>query len=172
MIVDVVGPLAAADPLRAAVLSLCDAAYGEDFSRLLGTPLGHVLAWIDGELVSHACWVERELAPAAHRPLRTAYVEAVATAPAWQRRGCASEVMRRLVLAVDDEFELAALSPSDVRFYERLGWQRWRGALAIRSAAGLVATPAEDVMIHRLARTPALDLDSSLTAEWREGDLW
>jgi aminoglycoside 2'-N-acetyltransferase I len=56
--------------------------------------------------------------------------------------------------------------------YTRLGWERWRGPLFIRTAERLLATPGETVMIHRLATTPALSLDDSLSAEWREGDLW
>jgi len=170
--IEVVGRILPTDPLRGRIVTLCEAAYGEDFSNLLGTPLGHVLGWVDRELVSHASWVQRELAPASGRPLRTAYVEAVATAPNWQQRGFASDVLRRLAREVTDSFELAALSPSDVAFYERLGWQRWRGPLAIRSVDGLIATPGEDVMVLRLTRTPHLDLDSALTAEWREGELW
>lgn len=170
--VEVIASLLPSDPLRGRVVALCEAAYGEDFSSLLGAPVGHVLGWIDGELASHASWVERELAPGSGKPLRSAYVEAVATAAIWQRRGYASEVLKRLVLKVADSFELAALSPSDAGFYERLGWERWRGPLAIRSVHGLIATPGEDVMIRRLPRTPDIDLDSLLTAEWREGELW
>jgi hypothetical protein len=39
----------------------------------------------------------------------------------------------------------------------------------------LLASPpedAEEVMIYRLPRTPTLDLTLSLSAEWREGELW
>jgi aminoglycoside 2'-N-acetyltransferase I len=103
--------------------------------------------------------------------LRTAYVEAVATEPAFQRRGFATAVMQRVAHAIGD-FDLGGLSPSEVGFYERLGWELWRGPLSIRSAAGLIPTPNERVMILRLPRTPPLDLHSPLSAEWREGELW
>ena len=69
------------DELREELLSLCTRAYGEDFSsylRLL-SPALHVLAYVDKKLVSHAAWVERELRAEHVGPLRTAYVEAVAT---------------------------------------------------------------------------------------------
>jgi len=172
--VHIAGSVAPDDPRWTAIVTLCRDAYDEDLDALLRTlrPLGHVLAWLDGELVAHACWVERALVPGAQPPLRTAFVEAVATAPAHQRRGYASAVLERLVAAVAGEFELAALAPSDPRFYERLGWQLWRGPLGIRAADGLVATPGEQVMIMRLPRTPALDLDGPLSAEWRAGELW
>jgi len=112
------------------------------------------------------------LAPGNAAPLRTAYVEWVATHPAHQRRGYASAVMRALIGAID-AFQLAALSTSDLgqSLYARLGWETWRGPLFIRGPAGVLATPGETVMIRRLATTPRLSLDDSLSAEWREGEL-
>jgi aminoglycoside 2'-N-acetyltransferase I len=38
--------------------------------------------------------------------------------------------------------------------------------------AGVLGTPDEQVMVLRLPRTPLLDLDAALTAEWRPGELW
>ena len=107
--------------------------------------------------------------------MRTAYVEAVATAPGHQRKGLATAVLQRLVdvVAADPSWQLAALSPSDAAFYERLGWELWRGPLAIRHDGRLEPSPDdEQVMIQRLPRTPPLDTTALLTAEWREGELW
>jgi aminoglycoside 2'-N-acetyltransferase I len=157
-----------------AIRHLCTEAYAEDFSNafeLLG-PGVHVIGRLDGRIVSHAMWVNRLLQPGMSALLNTAYVEAVATSPAFQRRGFGTEVMRHLANEIYD-YDLAALSPSDERFYARLGWEAWRGPLFIRTSAGLEATSDEGVMILRLAKTPAgLDLDAPLTAEWRPGELW
>ena len=70
--------------------------------------------------------------------------------------------------------DLAALSPSDAAFYERRGWERWRGPLAIRRDGHIAPSPEdEQVMIRRLPRTPAtIDTTALLTAEWRQGELW
>lgn len=160
---------------RDAILSLCARAYAEDvraYYDALEEPM-HVLATIDGTLVSHAMWVTRWLAAGTRAPMRTAYVELVATEPARQRRGYASAVMRHLMAAIQD-YELAALGPSDAgtSLYEQLGWQRWRGPLFIRHGDALVATPDELVMIHPVSATSAMDLDDALSAEWREGELW
>ena len=92
-----------------------------------------------------------------------------ATAPDRQGRGYASAIMRRLAAAIGD-WSLGALSPSDASFYARLGWERWRGPLSIRTADGPLATPDEEVMILRLPATPPLDLDAPLSAEWRAGE--
>jgi aminoglycoside 2'-N-acetyltransferase I len=164
---------------RAEIIALCESAYGEDFTRLFEELSGsvHVLARDDhGALVSHAEWVTRWLQPAGHPVLRTAYVEAVATAPERQRLGFATAVLRCLgdELARDSKWELAALSPSDHAFYARLGWELWQGPLGIRRGDNVEPTPSdEEVMILRLPGVPAtLDLTSLLTAEWRAGELW
>ena len=155
------------------IVELCSAAYEEDFEAIFRTlpRTKHVLARVDGRLVSHACWVTRWLQPGDHPPLRTAFVEAVATSPSDQRRGYASAVMRRLAEEIL-EYDLGGLSPAYPQIYERLGWQTWRGPLAIRTDSGLLPTPRDHVMVLRLPRTPELDLTGALTAEWREGELW
>jgi aminoglycoside 2'-N-acetyltransferase I len=157
-----------------AIRDLCSDAYREDFSHafeLLG-PGVHVIGRLDEEIVSHAMWVDRELEIGGRGRLHTAYVEAVATRPAFQRRGFGTGVMRRLAREIRG-YDLGALSPSDEGFYARLGWEAWRGPLFIRTATGIEATPDEGVMILRLEKTPAgLDLDSPLSAEWRPGEVW
>ncbi len=155
------------------IINLCSAAYEEDFRHymeLLPNPV-HLLARRSGTLVSHAAWVTRWLQVKEDKVLRTAYVEAVATAPEYQRRGFASAVMQHLITHIDD-FDIGALSPSDADFYERLGWELWRGPLAVRTEQCLMSTPGEEVMIYRLLRTPKLDLKNLLTVEWREGEVW
>jgi aminoglycoside 2'-N-acetyltransferase I len=121
-------------------------------------------------------WVERWLQPAGHPPLRTAYVEAVATEQSEQQRGFGTLVMQRLQGELDD-YELGGLSENpDFRFwYGRLGWEPWRGPLYIRPQSNSEADllPTEDhCMILRLPKTPPLDLDATLSAEWRTGELW
>ena len=154
---------------------LCDRAYGEDLRPAFATfvePV-HVLAVVERTIVSHALWVTRWLEPAGSAPLRTAYVEAVATDPGYQHRGFASAVMRTLVSRVAT-FQLAALCPSDrgQALYRRLGWERWIGPLSIRQGAGVIETPEESVMIYRLPSSPPLDLAARMSAEWRPGELW
>lgn len=155
-----------------AILEMCSLAYEEDFSSSLiyENPV-HVLGWLGSALVSHAMWVERWLQIGDEEPRRTAYIEAVATHPEHQKKGYASHVLRHLANAIDD-FELAALSPSDAAFYQRLGWELWRGPLSIRTEQGIEPTPGEEVMILRLAKTSAIDLDAPISAEWREGEVW
>jgi aminoglycoside 2'-N-acetyltransferase I len=95
----------------------------DDWEHALGGT--HVVLQIDGRIVSHASVVEREL-HVADRPLRTGYVEAVATDPALQGRGHGTIVMRDATGYVRDGFELGGLGTGAHHFYERLGWLTWR----------------------------------------------
>jgi GNAT superfamily N-acetyltransferase len=156
-----------------AVERLCRAAYGENLQSYLAGigPGDHLLGRVDGALVSHLMWVTRRLEPRGQAPLRTAYVELVATAPEHQRRGYASALLTRFVTHVGDS-DLAALSPATAGIYARLGWKFWRGPLAVRRGGQLRPTPEDRVMILPLPRTPALDLDVPLSVEWRQGEVW
>ncbi len=160
----------------AKVHALCKRAYAVydvDIEPLFQTfaDTVHVIGWLDSEVVSHAMWVTRWLQPNNQPPLRTAYVEMVATAPEFQGHGFATAVMRRLATAIQD-FELGGLSPAEPVLYEKLGWVFWQGPLFIRSQDDLIPTPDGSVMVLRLPKTPPLDLSVSLSAEWREGELW
>jgi aminoglycoside 2'-N-acetyltransferase I len=158
---------------RAEILALCNRAYEEELESLFETFEGgaHVLGSLSGSIVSHAMWVTRWLQPGDGPLLRTAYVEMVATDLPYQRQGFASLVMLRLAEAITD-FDLGVLCPAIPLMYARLGWEFWRGPLFIRRSDRLIPTPDEDVMILRLPKTPPLDLEAPLSAEWREGELW
>jgi GNAT superfamily N-acetyltransferase len=161
---------------REAVIQVCVAAHQEDdFKKLfLYIPSGgrHFIGYRGAELVSHAVVTTRWLQPEGMPELKTAYVDAVATLPAYQGQGCASAVMRRLASGIDD-YTIACLETDRPGFYRRLGWEAWRGPLAGRSEQGLIPTPDQKgVMVLRLPHTPALDLDRGLTIECQGGRIW
>ena len=80
--------------------------------------------------------------------------------------------MRRLATEIDD-YEIACLQTDKPGFYERLGWELWRGPLAGRGDHGLVPTPEQrGVMVLRLRQTPPLDLDTQLTIECQPHRIW
>ncbi|MCI0440555.1 MAG: GNAT family N-acetyltransferase [Chloroflexi bacterium] len=134
-------------------------------------PGEHLLGSHAGLLVSHLMWVTRWLQPAGMQPLRTAYVELVATAPEHQRQGYATRLLEAFPSLVQD-YDVAALAPTTERLYARLGWRFWQGPLAVRREGKLMPTPAERVMFLHLPRTPALDDMRTLSVEWRPGELW
>ena len=158
-----------------AIIDVCTQAYGKDFTALLAQfhDAIHLLARLEDKPVSHACWVTRWLQPEGLPLLKTAYIEAVATVPAFQGEGFGSAVMQRVAAEIQD-YALGGLcaAHAHIGLYQRLGWEMWRGPKAIRTSETLIATPDEDVMILRTAKTPSLDISTAITAEWREGDLW
>jgi len=160
---------------RASIIHVCRTAHQEDdFTHLFSyIPSGgiHVLAYREHELVSHAVATTRWLQPKGLPLLRTAYIDAVATLPAYQGQGIGSTLMRHLATVLAD-FEMACLQTERVSFYARVGWEVWRGPLAGRRATELLPTPDQKgVMILRLARTPPLDVESLLVIEY-DGRIW
>jgi aminoglycoside 2'-N-acetyltransferase I len=157
----------------AEIHALCNRAYGMDLEPLFRTfsDATHVIGWQGPAIISHSMWVTRWLQPGNQPPLRTAYVEMVATEPQFQRRGYATVVMRQLAKAIQD-LDMGGLCPAEPMLYTKLGWVFWQGPLFIRTQGGLLATPEEQIMILRLPKTPHLDLALPLSAEWREGELW
>lgn len=162
--------------VRAAIVQVCIAAHAEpDFQNLFDYVLSgalHFLAYRDTELVSHAMvttrWLQYETQPL----MKTAYVDAVATLPAYQGQGYGSAVMRLLASEMED-YTVACLETDKIGFYERLGWQVWRGALAGRSEQGLVPTPQQTgIMVLTLPQTPPLDFDAGLTIECQSERIW
>jgi aminoglycoside 2'-N-acetyltransferase I len=144
----------------------------EDWQHALGG--AHFILEEDGVIVSHAAVVTRELRVAGV-PLRTAYVEAVATEPGRQGHGLGTQVMRAVGDFIDaGDWQLAALGTGSHGFYERLGWRTWRGPSSVRTTATEMATPDDDsyIMVRTTPRSPALDWDAPSSCEWRAGDVW
>ena len=143
----------------------------DDWAHALGGV--HVVLELHGEIVSHAAVVEREL-HVADTPLRTGYVEAVATAPAHQGQGYGTLVMTAVDAIIRDGFELGALGTGRHGFYERLGWETWAGPTFVRTTAGPRRTPDEDgyILVLRTPTSPPLELTAPISCDWRPGDVW
>jgi aminoglycoside 2'-N-acetyltransferase I len=162
--------------VRAEVIELCIAAHENEAFRDLFTHFSsggrHFLAHSGPELVGHAVVSTRWVQPEDRDVMKTAYVDAVSTLPKHQGKGYGSAVMGRLAAEIPD-YEIACLQTDEPAFYERLGWEVWRGPLAGRSEAGFVATPDQGgVMVLRLPQTPPVDLDTELSIECQEYRIW
>jgi aminoglycoside 2'-N-acetyltransferase I len=156
------------------IITLCSQAYEEDYAPYLADfeDSIHILARLEGVLVSHALWITRWLQVGTGPMMRTAYVEGVATEERYRGQGFASAVMEHLATEIAD-FDIGGLSPAETSLYARLGWEYWQGQLFHRKDGQLIPDPAdEEFMILRLPRTPELNLSEPISVEWREGEVW
>ena len=159
---------------------MLDAAFGDDAEeRFTDDDWDHAVGGVhfvldvEGEIVTHASVVERDL-HVGDRAVRTAYVEAMGTAPAQQGAGFGSMVMREVTAYIADRFELGALGTGRHAFYGRFGWQTWRGQTSVRTADGPRRTPEDDGFILVLLTAASMDLDlgATISCEWRPGEVW
>lgn len=143
----------------------------EDWEHAVGGV--HVVLDVAGVIVSHASVVERELRVDGW-PLRTGYVEAVATAPGQQGRGYGTAVMREVSAYIAGRFELGVLGTGVNGFYERLGWETWTGPSSVRMPDGDRPTPDDDgyLMVLSTPTTPPIQPGGPISCEWRIGDVW
>jgi aminoglycoside 2'-N-acetyltransferase I len=163
----------------AEIRALLDAAFGtgedgfgdDDWAHSLGGV--HVVADLDGRIVSHASVVERTL-EIGERTIRTGYVEAVATAPDRQGQGLGTRVMRLVAAYIEATFELGALGTGSHHFYERLGWLTWAGPAFVRTPEGPRRTPDDEgyILVLRTPTSPPFGLAEPIRCEWRPGDVW
>jgi aminoglycoside 2'-N-acetyltransferase I len=162
---------------RTAIVDVCIAAHNEEnfrnlFLKFIPSGGRHFLGHVGDELVSHAVVTTRGAQPAGLPVLRTAFVDAVSTLPAYEGQGCGSAVMRRLAAEIPD-YDIGCLQTDIPGFYERLGWELWRGPLAGRGDEGLIRTPAQrGVMVLQLPSGPPLDLDVLLTIDVQPERIW
>jgi aminoglycoside 2'-N-acetyltransferase I len=157
------------------IRQLLDEAFAEDFTdddweHALGG--WHVVVLEGSTPVSHAACVPRILEAAG--PFRTGYVEGEATAPRRRGQGLASLALSELGMLIRRNFELGALSTGSHTLYERLGWERWRGATFVRRGDELSRTEEDDdgLMVLRFGPSRELDLSATISCEERSGEDW
>jgi aminoglycoside 2'-N-acetyltransferase I len=143
----------------------------EDWDHCLGGI--HVVVRDGRDFISHAAVVERGLV-AGDRPVRTGYVDGVATRPREQGQGHGSRVMQAVAGIVRAGYELGALGTGRQGFYAQLGWELWQGPTSVITPGGPERTPGEDgaIMVLRTPATATLDLFATLMCDWRAGDVW
>lgn len=149
-----------------------DGGFGsDDWQHALGGT--HVILEEGGLVLAHASVVERPIAVARHA-FRTGYVEAVGTRRGHEGRGYGSAVMGEVNEIIRDRYELGALGTGRISFYERLGWERWRGPSFVRGPDGQVRTPDEDgyILVLRTSASADVRLDAAISCDWRPGDVW
>jgi aminoglycoside 2'-N-acetyltransferase I len=144
----------------------------DDWDHALGG--WHALVQPADSILAHASVVERRIFIGS-RPFRSGYVEAVAVQRRDRRRGLGTAVMTAIDEIIRREFELGVLSSGHPHFYERLGWERWRGPTYVRGMDGRRRRTADEddgIMVLRCAASRAVDPAAPIMCEERRGDVW
>ena len=143
----------------------------EDWAHTMGGH--HIIAADEGVLLAHAAVVPRTL-EVGGTPMATGYVEGVATRRSTQRRGYASRVMAESATLIRSHYEMGALSTGRHYFYQRLGWERWRGPTFVRTQDGLLRSEEDDdgLMVLRFGPSAEVDVRAAISCEERPGDDW
>lgn len=158
------------------IRALMDAAFDDFTDDDLDHALGgtHWLIEEDGRPVAHASVVPRTL-EVDGVAYRAGYLEAVAVTPARQRRRLGTRLVERATAHIRERYELGVLGTGEQPFYERLGWERWRGRSFVREPDGRTRHSADEdawLMVLRTGRSAGVRLDGTLTCEARPGDDW
>jgi aminoglycoside 2'-N-acetyltransferase I len=145
--------------------------YDHDWEHAIGGM--HALISDSGELVGHASVVQRRLVHGG-RALRAGYVEGVGVRADMRRRGHGAALMAALEQVIHGAYDLGALGATDeaARLYAARGWKLWRGPLSALTPDGVRPTPEEAGCVYVLEHEVALDVDSELCCDWRDGDVW
>lgn len=157
---------------RAVVFAAFDGGFTEDdWDHALGG--WHAVVTDAERVMSHAAVILREL-EVGDRKFAAGYVEGVGTESAARGEGHGTRAMIEIAKIIRRNFELGTLSTEAHPFYERLGWERWRGPTFVRRATGLTRTEDEDggIMVLRFGPSAGIDLTASMSCDERSGDDW
>lgn len=158
--------------IRDLLLEAFDGAFSDDdWTHTLGG--WHALVTTGARLVAHAAVVARPI-EIGDRTFAAGYVEGVGTSPDVQGLGHGSAVVRAIMDVVRRHFEVGVLSTGRESFYERLGWEPWRGPTFVLRDGTYLRTDEDDdgIMAYRFGPSLGVRLTDRMACGWRPGDNW
>ncbi|MEW2115280.1 GNAT family N-acetyltransferase [Streptomyces sp. NPDC005474] len=132
----------------------------------------HYLLRYGDTLVAHGALVPRYLRQG-DRVLRGVYGESMATLYDWRELGFGSIIVAMATANVRNNYDIGVFAASKYAFYERLGWEKWRGPTFIETEHGIEPRgPARGAVMFRLPKHSTIDPDAELVTDMRKGDPW
>ncbi|MFF7732353.1 MULTISPECIES: GNAT family N-acetyltransferase [unclassified Streptomyces] len=150
----------------------------ESFPRYSQTSWEHCLGGLHyllryrGELVCHGALVQRYFRQGT-RELNGVYGESMATIPKLRHRGLGSVVVAMATAEIRLHYDIGVFAASKYAFYERQGWQKWRGPTFVDDGpVTRPKAPDRGAVMFRLPANSTIDPDADLTTDMRSGDIW
>jgi aminoglycoside 2'-N-acetyltransferase I len=132
----------------------------------------HYLLRYGDQLVAHGALVPRDLRQGG-KVLHGVYGESMATLKDWRRRGFGSVIVAMATAEIRRNYDIGVFAASKYEFYQRLGWQKWRGPTFVETEHGIEAKgPERGAVMFRLPDNSDVDPDADLTTLSRSGDDW
>lgn len=148
------------------------------FPRYDGTSWDHCLGGVHylvrygGRLVCHGALVPRYFRQGS-RTLNGVYGESMATVPDLRHRGLGSIVVAMATAEVRMHYDIGVFAASKYAFYERQGWQKWRGPTFVDDGPDTrPAAPDRGAVMFRLPENSTVSPDADLATDMRSGDIW
>jgi len=129
------------------------------------------LGYLGAELVAHGSVIRRNVR-IDEEDLKIGYVEGLAVAPLYWRRGFGSKLMSEITSYCKTEFRISMLSTGEKDFYRKLGWLDFEGDSYVFRNGVEVRTADEDEGLMYLPRSVGSLSLAKVVCEAREGDDW
>ena len=129
------------------------------------------LGYLGAELVAHGSVIRRNVR-IDEEDLKIGYVEGLAVAPLYWRRGFGSKLMSEITSYCKNEFRISMLSTGEKDFYRKLGWLDFEGDSYVFRNGVEVRTADEDEGLMYLPRSVGSLSLAKVVCEAREGDDW
>jgi aminoglycoside 2'-N-acetyltransferase I len=132
----------------------------------------HYLLRYGDRLVAHGALVPRYLRQGG-RVLRGVYGESMATLNDWRNFGFGSAIVAMATAEIRRNYDIGVFAASRYGFYQRLGWDKWRGPTFVETEHGIEPKgPDRGAVMFRLPDHSTVDPDADLTTISRSGDDW
>ncbi|MFM7889272.1 MAG: GNAT family N-acetyltransferase [Actinomycetota bacterium] len=129
------------------------------------------LGYLGAELVAHGSVIKRNVR-IDEEDLKIGYVEGLAVAPLYWRRGFGSKLMSEITSYCKTEFRICMLSTGEKDFYRKLGWLDFEGESYVFRNGVEVRTADEDEGLMYLPGSVNSPTMTKVVCEAREGDDW
>ncbi|MFM8384394.1 MAG: GNAT family N-acetyltransferase [Actinomycetota bacterium] len=129
------------------------------------------LGYLGAELVAHGSVIKRNVR-IDEEDLKIGYVEGLAVAPLYWRRGFGSKLMSEITSYCKTKFRICMLSTGEKDFYRKLGWLDFEGESYVFRNGVEVRTADEDEGLMYLPGSVNSPTITKVVCEAREGDDW